>query len=360
MNVTLKEIAAEAGVSIYTVSRVLNGKVKEAYQPAARRAEKIRAVARELGFIPNASARAMRRSGQTKVIGLLVPDVYFATIVDFETMLGLNQRLESYGYLLTLVRSTEVSKPAEELPVGLVDTPQQDEWLIEHPSPVFQERMLDGMVVLGLIPPAMCQLVSRITPACLWLDTNIKEDQNNLRRDEYEAGRLLGKQMVRRGYRKIITILPTYPQEPVRHYSFSERVRGVQSVVQGTDVQFQEAGLAFEDYSVAPLLSQLRDQLKPDVAILAATDRVAMSLLVEMASLGIRPGVDVGIAACDRTRLTQSHWPSLSCVAVDRFELGTQAADMIVSIIKSPRHVCKSRTIKWGWHEGSTLPAVIR
>jgi LacI family transcriptional regulator len=361
MSVTLKEIAAEAGVSIYTVSRVLNGKNKEAYQPAARRAEKIRDVARRMGFIPNASARAMRRSGQTKVIGLLVPEIYFASIVDFETMLGLNQRLEDHGYLLTLIRSTEVSKPARDLPDELSDEHDQAQWLMEHPSPVFQERMLDGMVVMGLIPPAMCQLVSRITPACLWLDTNITEENNNLRRDEYEAGRLLAKQMLRRGYRKIIAVLPSYPEEPVRHYSFSERVRGVMSVVQATDVPVQEELLRYiedDEFTIAPLLEQIKDQLAPDVAIMAATDRVAISLLVEMASLGIRPGVDVGIAACDRTRWTQSHWPNLSCVDVQRFDLGTQAADMIVSIIKSPKHNCKSKTIKWGWHEGKTLPAV--
>ena len=113
-----------------------------------------------------------------------------------------------------------------------------------------------------------------------------------------------------------------------------------------------------DEFTIAPLLEDIKDQLTPDVAIMAATDRVAISLLVEMASLGIRPGVDVGIAACDRTRWTQSHWPTLSCVDVQRFELGTQAADMIVSIIKSPKHTCKSKTIKWGWHEGKTLPAV--
>ena len=66
MSVTLKEIAALAGVSIYTVSRVLNGKTKEAYKPAIERAEKIRQVARQLGFVPNASARAMQRKGRPK------------------------------------------------------------------------------------------------------------------------------------------------------------------------------------------------------------------------------------------------------------------------------------------------------
>lgn len=358
MNVTLKEIAAQAGVSIYTVSRVLNGKNKEAYQPAIKRAEKIREVAREMGFIPNASARAMRRSGQTKVIGLLVPEIYFASIVDFETMLGLNYGLESHGYVLALIRSTEVSKPSTDSVDLLGNINESDKLLIEHPSPVFQERMLDGMVVMGLIPPAMCQLASRITPACLWLDTNLNQTKNNLRRDEFEAGRLLARQMVRRDYRKIIMVLPHYREEPVRHYSFSERVRGVESIVNGKDIELQEIFLEINDTNVSPLLSEIQDQLKPDVGILASTDRVAFSLLVEMATLGIRPGIDVGLAACDRTRWTESHWPSLSCVNVQRFDLGVQAANMIVSIIKSPKHTCKSKTMKWGWHEGSTLPAV--
>ncbi len=357
MTVTLKEIAAEAGVSICTVSRVLNGKSKEAYGPAVKRAEKIREVAYRMGFIPNASARAMSHGGRTKLIGMLVPEHTYASIVDLETMLGLNQQLESHGYLLTLVRYTEVAKPVAQVPENLQGNKKM-QWIVDHPSPVFQERMLAGMVVMGLIPPEMCELVERITPTSLWLDTNEKKPTNSLSRDEYEAGRLVGKQMVRRGDRKIIVVLPTYSEEPVRHYSFSERSRGVASAINGSDVQFKEVIIKYRNFEIQPLIKEIKNELGPDVAILAATDRVAMTLLMQMAMHGIRPGIDVGIASCDRTRSTQEHVPELSCVDVKRFDLGIQAADMVVSIIKSPKHTCKSRTIKWRWHEGRTLPAV--
>ncbi|MFG0249952.1 MAG: substrate-binding domain-containing protein, partial [Phycisphaeraceae bacterium JB051] len=174
----------------------------------------------------------------------------------------------------------------------------------------------------------------------------------------HAEGRIVGKQMVRRGYRKIIVVLPTYTEEPVRHYSFSERSRGVASAINGSDVQFKEVILKYHNFEIQPLIKEIKNELGPDVAILASTDRVAMTLLMQMAMQGIRPGIDVGIASCDSTRSTQEHLPELSCVDVKRFDLGIQAADMIVSIIKSPKHTCKSRTIKWSWHEGSTLPAV--
>src|SRR5450755_342193 len=58
---TLEDIAARAGVSVGTVSRVLNGKNKENRPAIARRSEKIRRIALQLGYRPNVAARSMLR-----------------------------------------------------------------------------------------------------------------------------------------------------------------------------------------------------------------------------------------------------------------------------------------------------------
>lgn len=67
---TLQQIAQEAGVSANTVSRVLTGKNKECWPSAIRRAEHIRAIAREMGYTPNHLARSLRRR-KSYTIGLL-------------------------------------------------------------------------------------------------------------------------------------------------------------------------------------------------------------------------------------------------------------------------------------------------
>ena len=60
---TMKDIAVEAGVSIKTVSRILNGENKENWPSSIRRAQQIRDIANRLNFRPNAMARTMRTMG---------------------------------------------------------------------------------------------------------------------------------------------------------------------------------------------------------------------------------------------------------------------------------------------------------
>ena len=77
--VTLSEVARHAGVSLATASRVLNGSART---PAADIADRVRAAATTLGYVPNAQAQALARSS-TSLIGLVVHDIadeYFASI----------------------------------------------------------------------------------------------------------------------------------------------------------------------------------------------------------------------------------------------------------------------------------------
>src|SRR6185503_17652561 len=68
--VTVKDIATSVGVSMATVSNVLNGRPNVG--PVVRR--KVLRVARELGYRPNRAAQAMR-TGRTRAIGLVLPDL---------------------------------------------------------------------------------------------------------------------------------------------------------------------------------------------------------------------------------------------------------------------------------------------
>ena len=68
--VTLKDIAKKAGVSAMTVSRALNGKMKDI---SPQTAEKIRKIAEEMGYIPNSSARALA-SHSSKLVAVMLPD----------------------------------------------------------------------------------------------------------------------------------------------------------------------------------------------------------------------------------------------------------------------------------------------
>lgn len=104
--VTLSGVARHAGVSLATASRVLNGSAR---RPAEDIAERVRAAALELGYVPNAQAQALARSS-TGLVGLVVHDIsdpYFSSIAR-----GVQQAARNYQRQV-LLASTDPSEGAE-------------------------------------------------------------------------------------------------------------------------------------------------------------------------------------------------------------------------------------------------------
>ncbi|WP_323959628.1 substrate-binding domain-containing protein [Arthrobacter sp. JZ12] len=104
--VTLSGVARHAGVSLATASRVLNGSSR---RPAEEIAERVRAAAAELGYVPNAQAQALARSS-TGLVGLVVHDIsdpYFSSIAR-----GVQHAARQYQRQV-LLASTDPSEGAE-------------------------------------------------------------------------------------------------------------------------------------------------------------------------------------------------------------------------------------------------------
>jgi len=125
--VTMKDIAEKAGVSVNTVSRVLNNKPDISKQTR----EKILRIAKELGYIKNITASSLR-SNQTKIVGVILEDItnlFFA-----EVMKGMEAAARKYGYQLLLMNTgTDPKKQREAIQTllerrveGILITPTED------------------------------------------------------------------------------------------------------------------------------------------------------------------------------------------------------------------------------------------
>ena len=170
---TLRDVAMEAGVSIDTVSRVLNGKGKMKWASAIRRADEIRKIAERLNYRPNAAARAIR-SSRTKFVGALVrnnPSNPYIHPVAFEAILGLNDGLEAAGYVLSVVRYNNVQSQGTS------------------ESRVFREHLLEAVVAIGTLSAQVMARIERLVPNCIWANTNVWRDECCIRRDEVRVAR---------------------------------------------------------------------------------------------------------------------------------------------------------------------------
>ncbi|MGV8096031.1 MAG: LacI family DNA-binding transcriptional regulator [Mangrovibacterium sp.] len=143
--INITDIAEKTGLSITTVSRVLNGKAEQ-YRIGKKSQEKIRAVAKELNYVPNQFA-ANLKSGRSNTIALIVPSLnnpFFAGIAS-----KINLEIRRYGYI-TIIGDSDENPEIEKMELlqlmsrnieGLIIVPCGDQWehikhLHDHGLPV--------------------------------------------------------------------------------------------------------------------------------------------------------------------------------------------------------------------------------
>lgn len=335
---TLRDVAEQAGVSIDTVSRVLNGKGKMKWASAMRRAREIREIAERLNYRPNAAARAIR-SARTRTVGALVrnnPRDRHIHPVAFETILGINEGLQDAGYVLSVIRVDDV------------------QFETAGTSRVFKEHMLDGMIVIGGMTEEAVERLQDAMPNCIWADTNIWNDTLCIRRDEIYVGETIGRKLVDAGYRKLVLL--GGGKSSVPHYSLEDRFAGLQRVA-------NETGIPLERVSVpwAPTFDESRvpaHLFDPSVAFVTQGTPFAVWLMQLAGKRGQVPGRDFGLACCDESSEVVRYWPGLSRMSFDHYDLGLRAAQMMLRHLKDPETVVPSQVFRGEWIAGSTAVRV--
>jgi len=336
---TLKDVALAAGVSSMTVSRAMAG----IPGVSVRVRKQIHELADQLGYRPNAAARMMR-SRQTGQVGVLIrnaPDWPLHYPAAYEFILGINERLEAEGYVLTLVRINDVLGSRKQ------------------PSRVFQEHMLDGVIVIDSLPTHVYERVEALSPQCIWLETNVWREENCIRRDEVHAGRLVGEQLIALGHRRLIW-MSSEATDPKIHFSFVDRLAGLRQAAEAVGIEVEEMRYApgwietrGGKVRLPPDPAAFRKILKPDCGVVASGEE-GLFLAYVAATMGLRPGFDFGLAACDVEYASLISMPNISYVMFDRFSMGRRAAEMMLKRLRHPEAPCPSVRIRGEWHAGST------
>jgi LacI family transcriptional regulator len=334
--VTLAQLAQEAGVSVGTVSRVLNGKNKETWQSTSKRAEHIRAIARARNYRPHAAARAMR-GNKTMTVGVLIRNNpaqrFVASIETQEALLGISEVMEEAGYLVSIIRIEEVAK-------GLCSE-----------SRIFREHVVDGIIVAWGLSQSVEAEVEALVPHCIWMDCNTWRPRRCLRRDERAAGQMAAQALVDLGYRKLIWYAAATSNWDY-HYSYTHRLAGVMEVADRLGLQVEVVDRTSDQLYRTPEV--LQRWFRPEVGLITYNSYNARWLSHTAAGMGLCPGYDFGIVSCDDTRDTAVRWPGLSRARYDRLALGRKAAEMMIALLENPQAPCPSQIVASRWLPGNS------
>lgn len=335
MSVTIKDIANETGLSWPTVSRILNGK-GHLFKTETR--DRVVKKAEEMGYVPNAAARGIRTNKTYHVGALLLnrPGQLLHYPASFEILQGINQSLEQAGYVLSLIRIQDL----------------EDQDRLQH-SRVFREKMLDGIICLDALPENLVVQVKQLMRNCIWLDANHKESENCVFRDEFQVGEIAAQNMFDLGYRKLVFVHSAFrPNSTFKHYSLEVRCQGVMKRCQKLNVAFDKVVIP---HWKNPIDAQQTQALWLEPAgLIFNGSHDAMRLMHQAHLLNLPVSKEIGICCCDMTEDTLLACPDMAHVINDRFELGKEAAQMMLKLLDNPKVHCPSKSLPGIWKPGNT------
>jgi len=308
--VSIKEVAARAGVSFQTASKVLNGgPVRVSPETAAR----IMEVAKELGYQPNTIARSLVQRS-TSTLGLVAPDATDVAISQISVAAEREARRQGHAMLVGHL------SPGGEDGADIVRT------LIE--------RRVDG--VIAAAPQVeddteVAELLRAYVPA-VSLHSVPGGGVPVVGSNHRETGRLATEHLLSLGHRTIGTITGPFRRRVVR-----SRLHGYEDALRQAGIEPEEDLVVEADWTPgrAAEATRLLLQRQPRItAIFVHNDTMAVGVLSALAAAGCRVPEDVAVVGCDDVPLAEYLVPPLTTVHVPLAETGEQATDLLLRRIR--------------------------
>lgn len=306
---TLRDVAVHAGVSVGTVSRVINREPNVA--PALR--ERVEAAVQELDYRPNMLGRNLR-TRRTGAIGVVVPDItaiFFAELVK-----EIEQAATKAGYSV-LIGNSANSRQIEEFYLSKL-----------------VESGIDGMILSSSIDPEQL----RIRPDAALVAVDRELPGFDLVASDHAAGaRAVVQRLADLGHRRIACIggpqlMPVFEQRLAGYCDVAVPLLEADGIDPGSYVRVETLD---EMRGIEPATSLLGTDRRP-TAIFAATDQQAIGVLRACADLGLRVPDDISVAGFDDIALAQLVSPRLTTVRQPIAEIGRLAVEQLLERMAFP------------------------
>lgn len=313
---TIFSIAERAGVSIASVSRVLNG-------VGARRdtVERVERAAAELGYVPNAVARSLK-GGRTRQLTFAMPDignpVYVAMVRAIQAV------TKAAGYRLLLHSTDAVVE--DELAVLRSLGDRTSDGLIICPIRITDAHVealrtaAGPVVVIGSLPDGV--------------------PVDSVRADSVAGAALAVRHLHETGRRRI-----AFVNGPSDTVPGGNRDAGYRAALDDCGLVYDPDLVVHTDFGIESG-AEATDRLlaaRPD-AVFCANDQLALGAARALHARGLRIPEDVAVAGMDDSVLAQAGWPPLTSVDLGSTERGRRAADLLLRRLDTPEAATPSST----------------
>ncbi|MDV7143396.1 LacI family DNA-binding transcriptional regulator [Tropicimonas sp. TH_r6] len=317
--VSIKHVAQAAGVSVSTVSHVIN---KTRFVAPDTRAAVEKAV-KDLDYQPSYLARALK-SKRTHTLGMLVTsstNPFFAEIVS-----GVEEGCYRAGYSLILCNAG--------------DQPGRQRAYLQ----TLMQKRIDALVVMttNRDPEFQEDLARLNTLPRAVLDSEPMPNACAIGDDSLLGGRLAGEALIQRGHDRIGCLTG-----PVNHPRSHDRLEGFEQAMSEAGLELDPDLIVTGDLSAHggyEAMVELLDRAAPPSAVFAFNDLMAMGAYRAITERGLRIPEDISVIGYDDLEIASYLYPALTTIRQPGFGLGLEAAEILIGHLE----------------RGEELPALIR
>ena len=311
--VSIRDIAKKAGVSISTVSKALNGtgNVSEITR------ERIRKMATQLDYYPNAFARGLASSGNDN-IGFVIdraPDHLFSNPFYSLILEGIEGELVKRGYNL-LISAHVCTCPDAPLPRFV------------------NSGIVGGLIIAGNVDPAFLQRLRKTRIPAVLVDNHLDDGRfDTVNTDNLNGALDMMRYLVSLGHKHIGFLLGNN-----RHTSVHSRYQAYRSMMQHHKLPNRPGWIAKGDVTSEGgylAMQQLCRSGPPPTAVFASNDAMALGAMKFLRENGVRIPQQISIAGFDNIFPAEHVTPSLTTVHVDKIKMGALTAQRLIARLQN-------------------------
>jgi LacI family transcriptional regulator len=303
-SVTIIDVANVAGVSVSTVSRVLNNKDDVAPETY----ERVRRVVNDLGYASSLAARSMR-SRKTNLLGLVVPDIGYQYSI--EIMKGVNRAIAESEFDLLLYTTGDVQKSGAA---------SHEQYYIS----LLNKSITDGVLIVASAAADFTTDAPIVS-----VDPHVANpNYPSISATNYEGALDAMEYLLSLGHRRIGFISGRQELD-----SAERRMQAYQDAMQNAGIDIDPQLIATGDYTTRTAYKctkQLLSLPEPPTAIFAANDQSAIGLYEAAKDLGVRIPDELSVVGFDN--ISEAKYMGLTTVDQRLSEMGYIATQMLIKL----------------------------
>ncbi len=312
----IRDLAEILGLSVTTVSRVLNGKSLQ-YRIAKNTTQRVIEAAKEYNYIPNKLARGLKLE-KTDTLGLIIPDIanpFFADIAR-----SIEKQARSKGYLLILCDSNEDQKIEKDL-INLLISHRVEGIIIAPVGTEYETIIKTHKAGIPLV------VIDRCSP-----EANVP----SITSDNYQGGYNAANYLITMGHRNIACIQGIPGSQPN-----IDRVRGFKEAFKVNNLTVDESLIVGDDFGSDNGYMQTRilfSMNNPPTAIFALSNMISLGAIKAINEMGLQIPQDISLVSFDEQPYSAFLGTPMTTIDQKKSEMGQLSVDVLLKYINNEEY----------------------